>query len=217
MAYLDRTINSAKVIVINNHFLIRTGLKTFVNSLQDYHVISDYDNSKKIVSIVSEQMPNIVIANLTKDNLHNCYELSKIFSTRIIFTIDDVEPTIMQEAVKLSCASLIMSTSIKEELHVCLKYIRSNRIYLDNHIKAVLAENKQKNISYLSKTLSKQQLKILHLIANRKTTLEIANELYRSPKTIENIRYQISKKLCLNGPNSLLIFALEYRNSLMAT
>ena len=56
--------------------------------------------------------------------------------------------------------------------------------------------------------------RILKAIAQKRTTKEIAAELFISPRTVESHRANISSKLHLKGPNSLLQFAVEHRDEL---
>jgi DNA-binding NarL/FixJ family response regulator len=62
--------------------------------------------------------------------------------------------------------------------------------------------------------LTKAERRILKLIADKKTSREIAAELFISPRTVEAHRANISEKLALRGSNSLLQFALENRSVL---
>ena len=55
---------------------------------------------------------------------------------------------------------------------------------------------------------------IVKLIADKKTSREIADELYISPRTVDNHRNNICRKLDLHGINALLKFALEHRSDL---
>ncbi len=60
-------------------------------------------------------------------------------------------------------------------------------------------------------TLSRREREVLRLIANGSTTRQIAERLFISPNTVNNQRAQISQKLGLRGPFSLLQFAQRYR------
>ena len=62
--------------------------------------------------------------------------------------------------------------------------------------------------------LTTAERRILKAIAQKKTTREIASELFVSPRTVESHRANISTKLCIKGANSLLQFALEHRDAL---
>ena len=62
--------------------------------------------------------------------------------------------------------------------------------------------------------LTTAERRILKAIAQKKTTREIASELFISPRTVESHRANISAKLALKGSNSLLQFALEHRDAL---
>jgi len=64
--------------------------------------------------------------------------------------------------------------------------------------------------------LSKTELKILKFIAEEKSTIEIAQMLYVSPKTVENHRHGIARKLALKGSHSVLSLALKLRTVLVS-
>ncbi len=64
------------------------------------------------------------------------------------------------------------------------------------------------------KTLSGREIEVLKLVAAMKTSAEIAESLLLTPKTVENHRGRIAKKLGLKGNNSVLRYAVKYRTEI---
>jgi DNA-binding CsgD family transcriptional regulator len=78
---------------------------------------------------------------------------------------------------------------------------------------------KEKQASFSAKNpgldlLSPAERKVLRLIADSRTSKQIAEELFLSPKTVDNYRFRISEKLNIRGSYSLLKFALENKSLL---
>ncbi|MFT4666990.1 MAG: DNA-binding NarL/FixJ family response regulator, partial [Gammaproteobacteria bacterium] len=100
------------------------------------------------------------------------------------------------------------------DILACIHAVAEGRLYVDPSLTQYLALQKRDKGDVFA-NLSDHEIDILRLISRQKTSAEIADMLFISPKTVANHRSNISKKLNLAGvQNGLLKWAIEHKESL---
>jgi DNA-binding NarL/FixJ family response regulator len=113
----------------------------------------------------------------------------------------------------------VLKENAVEEIVKAIAAVAEGEHYLSSVISGYLVRRRSR-VERLAKEkpglddLTKAELRILKLISQKKTSREIATELFISPRTVEAHRANISSKLGLRGSHSLLQFALENRSLL---
>jgi DNA-binding NarL/FixJ family response regulator len=118
------------------------------------------------------------------------------------------------EAMEMDIKAYVLKDSIANDLIDCIKQVAEGEYYISPAISKYLVE-KQKSVKTESPIdkLTPAELQVLKLISQNKTSTQIASELFRSTRTIENHRNNICVKLGLKGPHALLLFALENKEN----
>lgn len=126
---------------------------------------------------------------------------------------------IFSEALDLGASGYVLKSSALTDIVDCIKAVSEGEQYISPVLASFLIARKRRADSLAErkpslKDLTPTERRILHLIAESKTSKEIADELFVSHRTVENHRANICTKLDLHGNNSLLKFALEHRSEL---
>ena len=120
----------------------------------------------------------------------------------------------LNRALQTGVKGYLLKDSSEKEIVECIQYVGEGKPYVNASMTQYLLEKKQPENDILN-SLSNQEVNILKLVSRQKTTNEIADMLFISPKTVSNHRSNISKKLNLNGQqNGLLKWALENKDRL---
>src|SRR5262249_15465737 len=115
-----------------------------------------------------------------------------------------------------------LKNSALTDIVECIKAVGAGESYISAALSGFVMERRRKAESLAERKpslsdLTPTEIRILKLIAESKSSKEIAAELFVSYRTVENHRANICVKLDLHGANSLLKFALEHRSELFAT
>lgn len=217
MMHILKTQQTAKVLIIDGNFLTRKGFKALFETMSDYEVTGEAEDLSQVTYLLKTRKPNLSIIHLNTKNAINIIKTIKQEAPqhKVVVFANEIEDHQFNQLTALNIDGLLMRDGKENELAECLRKLKQGKNFISRLCKKTesnTATNSGKS-SFLHE-LNRLEVKILQMIAEKKTTNEIASVLFKSPKTIENRRYQICRKLNLNGHNSLLMYALEYKQSL---
>lgn len=158
---------------------------------------SSYDEA---VSTIQLYTPDLVLCDINLSGTSTGIDFCKLVKQQhpfvsIVFITAHHDDTTLKEVTAINPLNFIVKPFNKAQIASCLQ-LAKNKSSSSNH-------------SYLDK-LTTKEINILRLIAEKKSSKAIAEELFLSEKTVRNHRYNISKKLCLNADkNSLTMWAME--------
>jgi DNA-binding NarL/FixJ family response regulator len=126
---------------------------------------------------------------------------------------------VFNQAMSLGVKGFVLKENAVSEILNCIASVANAEPYVSPSLSGFLLRrrNRAETLATRNPTLTDlttAERRILKAIAQKKTTREIASELFVSPRTVESHRANISTKLCIKGANSLLQFALEHRDAL---
>ncbi len=202
------------ILIADDHPLTLMGTKGFVESL-GYKVVDICSNGITAYNMIVSHQPAIAILDINMPGLDGIEVLEKIFKqklrTKVILLTMHKEMTVFRKANQFGVFGYILKEYAHEELDKCLKEVEKGYQYISKNLTNELTVDKNLNTpSDLSK-LSFTEKKVIELIAQQKTSRQIAEMLFISEKTIEGHRTNIIQKLELpKEKNSLLIWAMKH-------
>jgi DNA-binding NarL/FixJ family response regulator len=126
---------------------------------------------------------------------------------------------VFNQAMNLGVKGFVLKENAAGEILNCMASVAAGEPYVSPSLTSLLLRRRNRAETLAARTptledLTTAERRILKAIAQKKTTKDIASELFISPRTVESHRANISTKLALKGSNSLLQFALEHRDAL---
>lgn len=207
-----------KVLIADDHYLVRLGLKVLIDGFPEYMVTAEAENGEEVINAIDKA--EIFILDLEMPVMDGLKVLKTIKDKypekKTILLTNSMQIPVLVSAKNLKPNGFLFKDCVHEEIKTCLDEITKGNLYqgkncqnfFKEHSDEVeFVENLLRNLDYLTKT----ELKVLHKIAMNLTNTEIAEILFNSPKTIENHRTNISKKLDITGYNNLQIVAVKYQ------
>jgi len=208
-----------KIVIADDHPIFRKGVLSIVNDTSNIKVIGESSSGEDALNLITELKPEIVLLDIDMPVLSGLDVARKLKeqnskSKAVILTIHK-DKEYFDEAMDLDIKAYVLKDSIASDLIDCIMQVAEGNYYISPAISTYLIENKKakKEESPLAK-LTPTELQILKLISQNKTSSQIAKELFRSVRTVENHRNNICKKLGLSGQHSLLLFAYENKKDL---
>ena len=206
------------ILIADDHPIFLSGLRdTLVQA--GHSVIAAHTNGANALVGIRERQPDIAVLDISMPGmtgLEVLQALGKGTSTRIILLTMHRDPGMYQKAVDLGARGYLLKEFAVEELSRCIEVVRSGQRYFSEALSQRFSYATTSNIPPELASLSPKELKILKMIAESRTSAQIAGDLFLSEKTVENIRSSIAKKLNLPQAQSrsLMAWALSNREML---
>lgn len=209
-------MDNIKVVLADDHLVVRKGIKNLLEEEKDIQVIGEVSNGREAVAAVGDLKPDILIIDIRMP-LMNGLEATQLLydhstATRIlILSMHDDEDYILQ-SIEAGASGYLLKDTSKEEFIKAVKAIHQGGKYFSGDVSNVLV-NRYLNVKNKkdapvmegkSYDITKREKQILGLIAEGIGNREIAEQLGKSIRTIETHRFNIMKKLKVNNVVELL-------------
>lgn len=214
-----------RVIIVDDHPLFRAGLRQVIAADSRFELIAETEDGNAALELIQKQKPEVAVIDINLPGLSGLEIARRLHFLRgptrlIILTMHKEEETV-NRALDFGVSGFVLKENAEEEILKALVAVSGGAHYLSPTISGYLVRRRQQAQTLAAQkpgidSLTKAELRILRLISQKKTSREIATELFISPRTVEAHRANISAKLGLHGSHSLLQFALENRSALGA-
>ena len=198
-----------KILVVDDHPIFLKGLvEVLQDEMPDAEIIPQ-TSSLKALGVALNQMPDIAVLDLDMPDMNGIVlgtELKlRIPFLKIIILTMHKEPDIIRSVMSKGIDGYVFKDDAVNDVVVAIRDVMNGKQYISKSTTLFQDELDTDLVEALTKT----EILVLRAISNHKTSREIADEMFVSLKTIENHRNNISRKLNLQGSNSLLKFALN--------
>ena len=206
-----------KVLLVDDHAIIRQGLSSLLEKQPDIEVVGGVEDGRQAVDSVRQLAPDIVIMDISMPNLNGIDATRKIAeetdNVKIIALSIHSSRQFVAEMLKAGASGYILKDCLFDELMEAIKTVLSGGIYLSPKITGVVIDDYVQRLSKQSQpngpVLSEREREVLQLLAEGKSTKEIALSLHVSAKTIESNRRNIMDKLRINSVAELTKYAIR--------
>ena len=204
------------LLIADDHPLIRHALEKLVTEIPQIQLLGVAEDGAEALHMISTLKPHIALLDIDMPLLDGLSVLEMAtkqnLDTKIVLLTFHKERSVYDKAVASGAAGYLLKDFDVDEIKQCLLAVRNNTFYVSRALHTRLSSNPA--LDKLDR-LTNTELKVVRLIASGKTTPQIAGMLFVSPKTVENHRSNISKKLDLRqSGNSLLKWAIQHRADL---
>ena len=208
-----------RVFLVDDHAIIRDGLRLILESQADITVIGEASDGRQAVREVRKVCPDIVIMDIAMPELNGIDATMQIIETCpstnvIILSVLDTSEYIL-EALKAGAKGYILKESAGEEVVKAIRRMQSGHYYLSQEISETVitdyikqrGDNKERSPL---KSLTRREREIMQLVVEGKSSTEVSKILFISPKTVETYKSRIMQKLNIKDLPSLVRFAIKH-------
>ena len=204
-----------KVIVADDHAIVRSGLSFLIQGQTDMEVVAEASSFASLMTILRDNVCDLLILDLNmgdKNGLQSIKEVTASFPNIPILILSMYpEEMYALQSVKAGASGYLNKKVVSEELVLAIKTISEGKIYISESVSETLlyGEVLEKESKNPAELLSKREFEVLTMIAKGMSYKEIADKLSLSPKTVSTYRTRILEKLSLENTNQLIHFALQ--------
>ena len=210
------------IIIADDHPIFRQGLKQIIETEPGFRVIAEAPDGEAALNLITTHRPAIAILDLNMPRLDGLAVAGRVqdlnVPTRLIILTMHTDEFHLNKAIKLDIPGYIIKDSAATEVIDCLKKVTAGGQYFSPALSSFLVNRRRRGGKSEQlgtiEDLTPTERRIMALLADLKTSKEIAAALNVSPRTIDNHRAHICVKLDLQGSHALTKFAIQHKEQL---
>jgi DNA-binding NarL/FixJ family response regulator len=212
-----------RIAIADDHPLLRKGLRMVLEADSNLKVVAEAGDGEALLVQIEQSRPHIAIVDVDmpkQDGFAVAKEIRKRkIPVDVAFLTIHEEEAVFHAAMDLGIKGYVLKDGASIEVAEAIRTIAAGRFYVSPPLVAYLLRRRDRSQALLQNEprlndLTASERKILHMIADNKSSKEIGAELFIHYRTVENHRVNICQKLGLRGTNSLLRFALQNKSEL---
>ncbi len=212
--------NEIRILIADDHPLLRKALRDALAEDTALRIVAEADNGAAALDMIQQTNPDIAILDIHMPKL-NGIELARTiqserFPTAVIILTGDEEPELLQTALKAGVKGYLRKDSAIVEIIASVRAVSAGKLFISAGFSGELPDPRTpENASPALKDLTPAERRILKLIAEGRSSKDIAETMRIHYRTVDNHRTHISRKLNLHGSHALLRFAIEHKDELV--
>jgi DNA-binding NarL/FixJ family response regulator len=215
--------DAKRILIADDHPIFRQGLRHLFDSEKAFEVIAEAGDGLTALREIEAQRPDVAILDLDMPEMDGFAVARSVkekqLGVELVFLTMYKDEEMFNEALDLGVKAYVLKDSAVTDLIGAVRAVLAGSNFIspslsshliNRHSKANALERSKPGLKDLTPT----ERRILPLIAENKTSREIADALFISVRTVDNHRSNICQKLDLHGAHALLKFALEHKSKL---
>jgi len=211
-----------RIVIADDHSIFRKGLRAIIEAEKGLLVLAEAANGEEALSKIEELKPDVAVLDVDMPKMDGFQVVKELRRRRIpvecIFLTIHSEEDMFNEALNLGVKGYVLKDSSSTDIVNGIHALREGHHYISPSLTTHLVHRKQSGSLVQSaatvKDLTPTERRILQMIAEYKTSKQIAEELCIHYRTVDNHRTNISAKLGLRGSHALIKFALQHQGEL---
>ena len=208
-----------RVMIVDDHAILRAGLRMLVNAQADMEVVSEAPDGEKAIQEVQETKPDVTLLDLTMPRVSGMKALQEIArncrETRVLVLTMHDDPAYLRSALAAGASGYLLKRAVDSELIAAIRAVHRGGIFVDPRLASILVQDVlAKKGTKAAPTqpiniLSDRELQVLRLVARGYTSAQIAKQISVGVKTVETYRSRFAEKLGLRTRSDVIRFAVQ--------
>ena len=212
-----------RILIADDHPVFRAGLRQVIEMSSGLKVVAEAEDGPMALERMREHRPDVAVLDVDMPGMDG-FEVVRTLrqekmTVEVVFLTMHKDEDMFNEAMNLEVKGYVVKESAVPDIVASIRAVFAGAPFISPVLSSYLLHRTQRVAKLTQEKPGIHQLtpterRILKLLAENKTSREIAGELYVSHRTIENHRANICQKLGLHGTNALLTFAIENKSQL---
>jgi DNA-binding NarL/FixJ family response regulator len=214
----DSAETRARILIVDDHPVVRTGLRMLIDDEPDLIVCGEAGDADEAIRVLDTKKPDLVIVDLSLKGSSGLELIKRIKSrnspSKMLVSSMFEESLYAERVLNAGALGYVSKQEAMEKVVEAIRCVLSGRVYLsaamsDRMLHRLARDQKAPERSPVE-TLSDRELEVFELIGRGRTTAEIANQLHLSVKTVETHREKVKAKLGLKSAAELYQYAVRW-------
>ncbi len=210
-------MSQISIMLVDDHAVVRMGFKMLLESDADIKVVAEAESGETAIKSYVEHKPNVVVMDITMPGMGGIEAIERILakdSNAKILVLSAHEDSVHPKRVlNAGAMGYLTKRSAAEELIKAIRTIATGKKYIEASVAQQMAIQQLSGEQSPVDVLSEREFEVFMSLARGKTTNEIAESLFLSPRTVGTHLYNIKQKL--NANNSAEIALIAMRSGLL--
>jgi two-component system response regulator NreC len=206
------------VLLADDHTLFRAGLRLLLEQQPDFAVAGEAENGREAVRLALERKPDVAVLDIGMPELNGIEACRQIrdgsSATEVVMLSMHSDETYVLRALRAGARAYLLKDSAESDLARAIRAAAEGKSFFSPAVGKVLLEDYMRKLERTGgedsyDLLSAREREVFQLVAEGKSSKEIANLLHLSAYTVETHRARIMQKLNLRGVPELILYAVR--------
>lgn len=206
-----------RIILADDHSMMREGLRSLLENELKFHVVAQAGDGRTTVELARRLKPDVIIMDISMPDLNGIEATRQIIGddpgVKIIGLSMHKDKRFIGEMLSAGASGYLLKQSATDELHQAIQTVLSGKKYISPDVAGVMVQDYVSRLAQekpdVKRELTAKERQVLQLVAEGKSTKEIASILNVSIPTIETHRQHIMEKLDLHSVAELTKYAVR--------
>ncbi len=206
-----------KILIADDHGVMREGLKVLIDSQPGMEVVGQAENGQQVIQLAEQLSPDVILMDIAMPDLNGVEAARFILKAnpdiRIIALSVHFDKHFVTEMLKAGASGYVLKSCLFDEVLRAIQTVGAGGHYLSPRITDVVLDDYVQYVTEAEKSteghLTERERQMVQLLAEGKSTKEIALNLHVSPKTVDSNRRQIMNKLGIFSIAELTKYAIR--------
>jgi len=203
---------NTRVLLADDHALFRDGVKALLTA-EEFEIVGEAENGQDVIREARRLRPDLAVVDIGMPGLNGVDAAREVLraspKTRVIVLTMHKDHAYVAEALRAGVRGYVLKSRGADEMLEALREVARGGVYLSPGLSREVAESFLRGDKPVESPLSPREREVLQLVAEGKTTKEVAAALFISFKTVESHRQRIMSKLDLHETASLVRYAIR--------
>jgi len=206
------------ILIADDHDIIREGIKNVLSKSPLYKVVGEAVDGEDALEKVEKLKPDVLLLDISMPKISGLEIISQVHrrspETKILIVTLHKANAYIMKALKAGVRGYLSKENTAEDLLPALRKIVDGKVYLSSAVSQFLVDKvaeKSPQEALKKDLITPREEEILRLVVEGKTAKEIGKLLYISPRTVENYKNTLLKKLGLHKISDLIKYAVKHK------
>lgn len=206
-------MNKTKVIIVEDHAIFREGLKRVIETMSGVELVGEAENGIQFLELIKKKKTDIVLMDIKMPVMDGIEATEKALivypALRIIILTMFGEEEYLYSLIQKGISGFMLKTARITEIERAIQMVSEGKQYFSPEINGLLVKKLRQVASNEMESLSARENEVLTLICKGYSTMQIADKLCASKRTIEGYKARLLEKTGQPTTLNLVIFALK--------
>jgi two-component system, NarL family, response regulator DegU len=211
------------ILIADDHPIFRKGLRQVIEAEAGLKVVAEAGEGIAALEQIQQLQPDVVVLDIHMPNMSG-FDLLHALKGRaievgVIFLTMHKAEDVFNAAMDLGVKGYVLKESAVTDIVSCIRAVAAGEPFISPQLSSFLLNRRARSAALRQAQpsladLTPTERRVLRMLADYKTSKQIADELFIHPRTVDNHRANICTKLGLHGSHALLRFAVEHKSEI---